>query len=434
MEKKRILIPGGKYSDLALVNAAHRLGLYVITSGTHRDAPAHKYADEYVYADYSDKEAMLQLAIDKKIDYMCTCANDFGMISTAYVCEKLGLPGHDSLETTLTIHNKDRFKPLAKKLGLHTPISEIFTDRDEAVKYILACEKKVIVKPVDNVASIGVSQPNTPDEKLEAIDLAFSKSKIKSILVEPFVEGFFTVVTCMIINQEVVAFFADSAMTYPQGEKIAKPFPAYSRSNGGMQPAPYMDEWVPTIIEDFNKLARELKLADGKFHAELLLNSETHEAQIFDVHRRMSGFDEPLPEWDYTTSLMWEDWVVKAECGMDLSDFPVGVKQDHYFHYREVYAPRNGKLKKMVFDDYLSARMVPVARGDEFSIGDLRSGHTTPLRFQKNYTMENVYITDYKHQPLSYVRLRFDTVKEAEYLSDFVNDHFYEHVTFEYED
>ena len=434
MERKKILIPGGKYSDLALVNAAHRLGLYVITSGTHKDAPAHKFADEYVCLDYSDKEAMLQLAKDKKIDYMCTCANDFGMISTAYVCEQLGLPGHDSLETTLTIHNKDRFKAVAKRLGLHTPISEIFTDRDEAVKYILSCEKKVIVKPVDNVASIGVSQPNTPEEKIAAIDLAFSKSKSKSILVEPFIEGFFTVVTCMIINQEVVAFFADSSMSYPQGEKIAKPFPLYERANGGMKPAPYMDEWVPTIVEDFNKLARELKMADGKFHAELLLNPETHEAQFFDVHRRMSGFDEPLPEWDYTTGLMWEDWIVKAECGMDLSDFPRGAKQNQYFHYREVYAPRNGKLKKMVFDDYLSARMVPVVRGADFSIGDLRSGHTTPLRFQKNFTVENVDITDYKHQPLAYVKLRFDTVKEAEFMADFINDHFYEHVTFEYED
>jgi len=433
MDRKRILIPGGKYSDLALVNAAHRLGLYVITSGTHTDAPAHKFADEYVCADYSDKEAMLQLAIDKKIDYMCTCANDFGMISTAYVCEKLGLPGHDSYETTLTIHNKDKFKPLAKKLGLHTPISEVFSDRDEAIKYILSCEEKVIVKPVDNVASIGVSQPNTEEEKIAAIDLAFSKSKIKTILVEPFVEGFFTVVTCMIINQEVVAFFADSAFIYPQGEKVVDPFPQYLRANGGMQPAPYMNEWASTIIEDFNKLAKELKLADGKLHAELMVTEE-HKAYIFDIHRRMSGFDEPLPEWDYTTSLMWEDWIVRAECGMDLSDFPSGVKQDRYFHYREVYAPRNGRLKKMVFDDYLSARMVPAIRGGEFSIGDLRSGQVIPMRHEKNYTIENVEITDYVHQPLVFARFRFNTLKEAEFISDVNQDNFYSHITFEYED
>ena len=320
MERKKILIPGGKYSDLALVNAAHRLGLYVITAGTHTDAPAHKFADEYVCLDYSDKDAMLQLAKDKKIDYMCTCANDFGMLSTAYVCEKLGLPGHDSYETTLTIHNKDRFKPLAKQLGLHAPISEVFTDKETALEYAKNCGKKIIIKPVDNVASIGVSQPNTPEEMEAAIDLAFSKSKIKTILIEPFIEGYFTTVTSMIINQEVVAFFADSAFFYPEGEVVGDEFPMNLRCNGGIQPSPYMEDWTPYIIEDFNKLAKELKLADGKFHAEILVNPETHEAQIFDVHRRMSGFAEPLPEWDYCTSLMWEDWVVMAECGMDLYD------------------------------------------------------------------------------------------------------------------
>ena len=433
MERKKILIPGGKYSDLALVNAAHRLGLYVITSGTHKDAPAHRFADEYVCLDYSDKEAMLQLAKDKKIDYMCTCANDFGMISTAYVCEQLGLPGQDSLETTLTIHNKDRFKPLAKKLGLHTPISEVFSDREEAIKYILGCEKKVIVKPVDNVASIGVSQPNTPEEKIAAIDLAFSKSKIKTILVEPFIEGFFTPVTSMIINQEVVAFFAESSFFYPQGEVIGDEFPMNLRCNGGIQPAPYMDEWVPTIVEDFNKIAKELKLVDGKFHAELLVNPETHEAQIFDVHRRMSGFNEPMPGWDYSTSLMWEDWIVMAECGMDLSDFPKGIKQDRYYHSRSVYAPRNGKLKKVVFDDYLSARMV-YQNPNEFVDAGYDCFHTNVLRRQKNFTLENIEITDHIHQPLIGVKLRFNTMKEAEFMSDYNTDHFYEHVTFEYED
>ena len=433
MERKKILIPGGKYSDLALVNAAHRLGLYVITAGTHKDAPAHAFADEYACVDYSDKEAMLQLAKDKKIDYMCTCANDFGMLSTAYVCEKLGLPGHDSYETTLTIHNKDRFKPRAKKLGLHTPISEVFSDKETALQFALNSEKKIIIKPVDNVASIGVSQPNTPEEMEAAIDLAFEKSKIKTILIEPFIEGFFTTVTSMIINQEVVAFFADSAFFYPQGEVIGDEFPMNLRCNGGMQPAPYMDEWVPYIVEDFNKIAKELKLADGKFHAELLVNPDTHEAQIFDVHRRMSGFHEPMPEWDYSTSLMWEDWIVKAECGMDLSDFPKGVKQDRYYHNRSVYAPRNGKLKKMVFDDYLSARMVPQARNEFLYAGD-DCFHTNVLRRQKNFTLENIEVTDHMHQPLMGVKLRFATLKEAEFMSDFVTDHFYEHVTFEYED
>ena len=433
MERKRVLIPNGNYSDWALINAAHRQGLYVIVSGLNEDAPGNKFADEYIKADYSDKEAMLRLAKEKKIDYMVSNAHDAGTLATAYVCEQLGLPGHDSYETTKILHTKDLFKPLAEKLGVHTPVSKIFTNREDAIRYATGYGKKVIVKPADNVASRGVSAGETETEIVAAVDLAFNNSKSHTIVVEPYIEGFFTTVTSMIINQEVVAFFADSAFFYPEGEVIGDEFPMNRRCNGGIQPSPYMDEWAPYIIEDFNKIAKELKLADGKFHAEILVNPETHEAQIFDAHRRMSGFHEPLPEWDYNTSLMWEDWVVMAECGMDLSDFPKGVKQDRYYHMRSVYAPRNGKLKRMVFDDYLSARMV-LGCPDGVVVESLQCFHTNITRPWKNFTIENVEITDHIHQPITGVKLRFNTQKECEYVADFKEDHFYQHITFEYED
>lgn len=418
MTQKRILIPGGKFSDWALVNAAHRLGMYVITSGTDSKAPAHRYADKYVPVDYSDKEAMLKLAKDEKIDYMCSCANDFGMISTAYVCEKLGLPGHDSYETTLTIHNKDKFKPLAKKLGLHSPVSEIFSDRKEAIKYAKQQKNKIIIKPVDNVASIGVSKPERKEDIEKSIDLAFSKSKIKKVLIEPFCEGFFTTVTSFIINEKVVAFFADSAFFYKEGEKAGEEFPSNLRCTGGVQPSPYMDEWSPYIIEDFNKIARELHLKNGKFHAELLVNPKDHSAVIFDVHRRYSGFSTPWPEWDETVDLLWEDWVLKAECGFDVSDFPVDIKQTKYYHYRDVFAPKNGHLRKAVFDTYLTAHLV--------------SPENIKLPGNK-LIIENIDINDYFHDPIINVKLRFNSLKEVEKISNPESDEFYKHITFEYD-
>lgn len=413
-DKKKILIPGGKYSDWALVNAAHRLGLYVITSGTNRNAPAHQFADEYVYADYSDKEAMLALAKEKKIDYMCSCANDFGMISTAYVCEKLGLPGHDSYETTLTIHNKDRFKPIAKKLGIHSPVSEIFTDRQTAVDFVKNAKSLMIIKPADNVASIGVSVPRTPEEIEPMIDLAFSKSKNKKVIIEPFAEGFFATVTSMIINQEVVAFFANSGYPYPQGEVIGDEFPVNLRNNGGSQPALYFNDFAPSIIEDFNKIAKELKLVDGKFHCELLIAPD-HTATIFDVHRRMSGEDTPWHEWNETTGLSWEDWVVRAECGMDLSDFPVGIKQNRFFHNRKLYAPHNGIMSRVVFDEYLTQHMYPKYEG-------------------KNFILYDKFAYDCRHEPLGEFKFEFDSQEEMEMISDVNVDNFYSHVTFEYKE
>ena len=421
--QKKILIPGGQYSDWALVNAAHRLGLYVITSGYHENDPAHKFSDKYIKADYADKEAMLAIAQKEHIDYMCSNANDFGMLSTAYVCEKLGLPGHDSYETTCILHHKDTFKPIAKKLGLHSPAYEIFQDKIKAIEYIENSEKKVIIKPSDNVGSNGVSK----DEICKSVDYAFSNSKIGSIIVEEFVEGFYAPVTSMIINKEVVAFFANGSFIYNEGKRLAPEFPVYGRQNGRMYPCPYMDEFAPSIIDDFNKLAKDLNLVDGKLHCELIITPD-HNAYIFDNHRRMSGFTEPWPEWNMTTGMNWEDWIVKAECGMDLSDFPIGIKQNPYFHLRNIYAPKDGHIKKVVFDEYLTSHIYP-----EFNA--------------KEFCMYDIVVTDHIHQPIvscftdfgsneirgNYLTFKFDTEKECEFISNPENSkEFYKHIIFEY--
>ena len=415
---KKILIPGGKFSDLALVNAAHRLGLYVITSGNHPYAPAHPYADEYVCADYSDKEAMLQLAKDKKIDYMCSCANDYGMLSTAYVCEQLGLPGHDSYEVTQILHSKDRFKKVCEELNIHTPVSHFFKERDKAIAFIREADKKMIIKPVDNVASKGVSAPKSVDEIETAVDEAFANTKSGTILVEPFLEGYNATVTSMLIDQTVVAFFANSYCYYPQGEVLGPEFPVNERCNGICEPAIHFEEFAPSVIDDFNKIARYLHLADGKFHCEIMIDKNNN-AQIFDVHRRMSGEPVPWHEWNRTIGFSWEDWIVRAECGMDLSGFPRGARQNRFLHQRNIYAPQNGIIKEVILDEYLTSHLYQKYPG-------------------KNYVVKDIFIQDYRHEPInrygSEFRFEFNNRAEMEYLADLETDHFYPHVEFVYEE
>lgn len=411
---KKIFIPGGKVEDLWLVRAAHRLGFYVITSGYNADAPAHKESDKYIKADYADKEEMLKIAKAENIDYMCSCANDFGMISTAYVCEQLGLPGHDSYETTLTIHHKDRFKPLAKKLGLHSPVSEILVSKEAALDYVKKTPGKIVLKPVDNVASAGVSIVETIDEKIAAIDYAFSKTRVGHILAEPCVEGFFVPVTSMIIDQKVVAFFATADLSYPQGKTHLPPIPISNLTNGSLNPSPFMEEFAPAIIEDFNKIARELHLVDGKFHAELLIQKD-HTAQIFDVHRRSSG--GAAPGWNLVTGLCWEDWVLRAECGLSLDDFPRGIGQGFPYISRKIYAPRNGHLDKVIFDDYLTEKLIE------------------PVDFAgTNYVLRDIEVTDHLYQPIADpLKFRFDDAKEMHDHFMPENDTFYDHVQFIYD-
>ena len=49
---KKLLILNGSFSEITLIQAAKKLGYYVITSGNNPQLIGHQYADEYIPADY----------------------------------------------------------------------------------------------------------------------------------------------------------------------------------------------------------------------------------------------------------------------------------------------------------------------------------------------------------------------------------------------
>ena len=126
MKKKKLLIAGGSHSDIPLIQSGKKLGYHVITSGNNKNDIGHKYADETHLEDFSNKEAMLDLAKKLKIDAICSSSNDFSVITSTYIAEKLGLQGHDSYETTEKLHHKDKFKKFALENKLLVPNSLSF--------------------------------------------------------------------------------------------------------------------------------------------------------------------------------------------------------------------------------------------------------------------------------------------------------------------
>ena len=162
--KKKMLLLGGSHAEIPLIQAAQSLGWYVITTGNAREGLGHPYADKNVFADFSDKDAMLELARSEGVQAVCSGCNDFALLSTVYVCEKLGLPGHDSYAASLEIHHKDKYRALATRLGIPTPraitIKVADTDSAEGCADFEAAIAQltfpIIVKPVDLTGGKGI--------------------------------------------------------------------------------------------------------------------------------------------------------------------------------------------------------------------------------------------------------------------------------------
>ena len=345
--KKRLLIVGGSHSDIPLIEAGKELGYYVITSGNNPNDLGHKYSDEVQLEDFSDNEAMLNLAKRLKIDAVCSGANDFAVISSSYIAEQLNLKGHDSYDTTVKLHHKDQFKKFAIQNNLLVPSSLSFNDEVVAISFIDNLKYPSIVKPIDLTGGKGIIKINNKDEAILAIKNAFKISKAKKIVIDDFVGGTLHSFSSIIRNKQVVFYFGDNEHSY-----LNKYLVSTSTS-----PSLNFDNIKSTLIEQTEKVANLLNLTDGILHMQYLLDGEN--INIIEFTRRMPGdlYYKPV---EYSIGFNYSPYVLKASCGIDISDLKQ-PNQNGFYSRHCVMANQTGKIKNIIIDDSIQDNII-----DEF--------------------------------------------------------------------
>lgn len=188
MEQKRLMLLGGLRYLLPVIEEAHKLGVYVITADYLPDNIAHKYGDEYCNVSIIDKEAVLAKARELKIDGILSHAVDPGVVTAAYVAEKMGLPFQCSYEAACILQDKYRFRQFLRDNGFNCPNAKGYTNAEEALKDVDYFNWPVIVKPVDSAGSKGVSRVDDPEKLLDAITYALSESHNGHFIIEDFLE------------------------------------------------------------------------------------------------------------------------------------------------------------------------------------------------------------------------------------------------------
>ena len=185
--QKKVMLLGGNYFQMTATKAAKELGHYVISVDYLPDNPAHKFADEYHNVSTVDREAVLQLAKELKIDGIVSYASDVSAPTAAYVAEQMGLPTNP-LEAVEVLTRKDRFRPFLEENGFPAPQGQGFTDYQVALEFFKTIRKPAMVKPVDASGSKGVSKIFSEDEFESAYKNAAEYSRAGVILVEEFME------------------------------------------------------------------------------------------------------------------------------------------------------------------------------------------------------------------------------------------------------
>lgn len=347
---KRLLLLGGSRYILPVIEAAHKLGCYVITCDYLPDNIAHKYSDEYCNVSIIDKEAVLETAKKLKIDGILSFACDPGVVTAAYVAEKLGLPCSGSYESVSILQNKGKFRKFLTDNGFNVPVAKGYTSVEEALKDTAIFNWPVIVKPTDSAGSKGVTKVETPEKLRESIEYALSFSHSSEFIIEDFIQqkGFSSDTDCFSVNGEL-KFVSFSSQRFDK--KADNPYTPSAYS----WPASISEENQKELTSEIQRLLKLLNMGTSIYNVETR-ESTNGKAYIMEVTPRGGG--NRLAEMlRYATGVDLIENAVRGAIGEEIK----GVEQKPYDGYwAEVilHSDRSGAFKELKVNSDMEDKVI----------------------------------------------------------------------------
>ncbi len=280
---KKLMLLGGSRYLLPVIKKAHELGIHVITCDYLPDNYAHKFSDEYHNVSIVDKEAVLELAKKLQIDGIMSFATDPGVVTAAYVAEKMDLPGNNPYESVAILQNKGRFRRFLKDHGFNVPKQLTMKDMDSIDSVEKNLSYPVIVKPTDSAGSKGVTRVDNRDGLGQAVRYAFQNSLYGEIIIEEFIEkdGFSTDTDSFSIDGKLVFFSLNDQWFDDGAENIYTPA-AYSWPS--TMPMAYQTE----LKEEVQRLLHLLNMGTSLYNIETRVGKDG-KAYIMEVSPRGGG-------------------------------------------------------------------------------------------------------------------------------------------------
>lgn len=337
-KQKKVLMLGGLRYLIPVIQAAHELGYYVITCDYLPDNIAHKYADEYHNISITDKNAVLKLAKELKVDGIMSFAVDPGVLTAAYVCEKLELPGNPYTSVQI-LQNKDLFREFLEKNGFNTPKARGYHHLNEALSDIKLFQWPVIVKPVDSAGSKGVSRVDKITDLEEAIKCALQNSLSHRFIIEEFIEkqGYSSDSDAFSINGEL-KFISFSDQYFDN--KAANPYTPSAYSWPSSIPNQKQEE----LASEVQRLLQLLHMRTSIYNIETRIGKDG-KAYIMEVSPRGGGnrLSEML---HYATDTNLIKNAVRAAVGETISSIDP-CKYNGYWSEVILHADQTGTFKEI---------------------------------------------------------------------------------------
>ena len=277
-------IIGASYLQRPLVEKAKELGLRTICFAWTEGAVCKDICDVFYPISVVEKEKILRICQQEKIDGICKIASDVAAPTVAYVANHMGLVGNSYI-AAVRATNKYAMLQTFMTAGVSCP----------RYRYIRECDKEniqslisdiqtsmslpLIVKPTDRSGSLAVTKITEWTQLSSALALALDTSFLHEAIIEEFVDG----------REISVEFISYKGKHYPLQitDKVTTNAPHFVELEHH-QPADFpavMYERIYTITE---RALNALEVTNGASHSEYKITDDGR-IVIMELGARMGG-------------------------------------------------------------------------------------------------------------------------------------------------
>lgn len=327
---KKILILGASSDQVPLILTAKELGLYVVVCDNTSTNPGLKYVDKHYQVDYMNKDEVLKVAQEEKIDGVISNSEP-AMPNVAFISEKLNLIGNRE-DSIIRLADKTLFRELQKSVGVFTPKHIEVSNSEEAIRLMSEMSFPVLMKPCECSASRGTFKFQSLEP--EIIRERFLESKEYSwngkVAIEEFIE-MPTLTTyegdVFICNGEILW----DGLFYVQRSAMAPMIPMTY-----IGPVDNDDKNIPSIKDALIKVFVGAGITHGQYNVELYM-TKNNQPFIIEINTRQGGRNLPL--------------FIKQFSGLDITRLLVSTSVGNFSYYEE-------QKKKKRITEYRSHHML----------------------------------------------------------------------------
>lgn len=273
---KTLAIIGASYLQLPLVRRAKEMGIKTICFAWAEGAVCKDVADTFYPVSIVEKEQILEICKQERIDGICTIASDTAAPTVAHVAEQMGLVGN-SYEASLKANNKILMRQAFCEAGIPCSQYRIMVNGDWSMVNDL--ELPQIVKPSDRSGSLGVVKVEREEDLIPAIKAAQDYSFKHEAIVEQFIEG----------REISVEFISFKGVHYPLQitDKVTTEAPHFVEI-AHHQPADLTKEQYEEIYDLTKRALTALGVTNGASHSEYRITKDGM-IYVMEIGARMGG-------------------------------------------------------------------------------------------------------------------------------------------------